>query len=151
VTQLHWTPSQTIPLSVLPNEPDIRPTQSTLVGLVRVLRPVKDQHLPAHGFGRDQIRVLRHVSRAVDLAGVVDSLNDGDARRGRECMAAELTCRVRVRCAGELVCTGGGHALGNLDGRDLEVVLRLAGGVCAEEESVDRVWLVWGTDMSMKR
>ncbi len=42
-----------------------------------------------------------------------------------------------------------------MDGRDLEVVLRLAGGVRAEEETVDSIWFVWrsgrGVHSSIRR
>ena len=100
-----------------------------------MLRPIEHKHLPTNRLRRDQVRVLRHVPRAVHLPVVVNALHDLHARRGRERVPAELAALVVVRRVIELV-GGGAGGLGDLDGGDLEVVLRLAGGVGAEEEAV---------------
>ena len=43
-----------------------------------MLRPVKDVHIGGNGFGRDEVWILRHVSRTIHLALVVDLLRDVD-------------------------------------------------------------------------
>jgi hypothetical protein len=93
---------------------------------------------------------LPHVAGAVDLAGVVYALDDGDARGGGDGVSAELACGFGVGGTGEVGVgwsVGGGPwaGTGDLDGCDLEVVLGLAGGVGAEEEAVSGVWFVRGT------
>lgn len=52
-----------------------------------MLRTVKDKHLARDGLRCNQIRVLRHVARAVDLSIVVNLLNDLDARLWRDGMS----------------------------------------------------------------
>jgi hypothetical protein len=60
---------------------NIRPTLGPR-RFTRVLRPVKHVHLSHHRLGRDQVRVLWHVTGAVHFAGVVDRLDDLDAGFG---------------------------------------------------------------------
>ena len=62
-----------------------------------MLRPIEHKHLPTDRLRRDQVRVLRHVPRAVHLPVVVDALHDLDARRGRKRVPAELAALVVVR------------------------------------------------------
>ena len=94
---------------------------------------IKDEHLARHGLGRDQIRVLGHVSRAVDLARVVDPLHDVDPRLARrQRVPAQLAPFVVVRATVEHVGAGTPGARGYLHGCDLKVVRRLAGGVRSE-------------------
>lgn len=143
------------PFPRLAHEPDVRLAQATLLGLTRVLRAVPHEHLARDSLGRDEVRVLGHVARAVDLAGVVDLLDHLDARAGRDCVAPELAALVIVGCAVELRRCGGGGGGGGARGGargggrsvgawemhcgDLEVVLGLPGGVCPEEEAVGGV------------
>jgi hypothetical protein len=47
-----------------------------------VLCTIKDQHIPHPRLGRDEVGVLGHVSRAVDLVLVVDGLLDADSGGG---------------------------------------------------------------------
>ena len=109
-----------------------------------MLGAVKDEHLARYGLGRDQVRVLRHVSRAVDLARVVDPLHDVDPRLARgERVPAELAPLVVVRAAVEHV-RAWPAARGDLHGRDLQVVRCLAGRVRAEQQAVNRVGFVGG-------
>lgn len=55
-----------------------------------MLRPVKHVNIPADCLGSDDVWVLGHVSSAVDLVLMVDSLNDSDPRRGRRVVIANL-------------------------------------------------------------
>jgi len=117
-----------------------------------VLGAIKDEHLARHGLGRDQIRVLRHVSRAVDLARVVDPLHDVDPRLARrQRVPAQLAPFVVVRAAVEHVRAGTPGARGDLHGRDLEVVRCLAGGVRSEQQAVRRVGFIWGPERAAWR
>ena len=109
-----------------------------------MLRAIKDEHLARHRLGRDQVRVLRHVARAVDLPGMVYPLHDIDARLcRRQRVPAELAALLVVRPAVEHVRTRPG-ARWDLHGRDLEVVSRLSGRVGAQQQAVGRVGLVGG-------
>ena len=108
-----------------------------------MLGAVEDEHLARDGLGRDQVRVLWHVARAVHLACVVDPLHDVDARLARgERVSAELAPLVVVRAAVEDVRAWPG-ARGDLHRRDLQVVRCLTGRVRAEKQAVRRVGLVW--------
>ena len=110
-----------------------------------MLRPVEHEYVARDGLGRDQVRVLRHVARAVDLARMVDALHDADARLcRRERVCAELAALLVVRAAVEDVraCPAASR---DLHRRNLQVVRRLAGRVRAEKQAVDRVRLVGGT------
>ena len=109
-----------------------------------MLGAIKDEDLARHGLGRDHVRVLRHVPRAVDLARVVDPLHDVDARLARgERVSAELAPLVVVRAAVEHVRTWPGPRR-DLHRRDLQVVRCLAGRVRAEQQAVRRVGFVCG-------
>ena len=117
-----------------------------------MLGAIKDEHLARHGLGRDHIRVLRHVSCAVDLARVVDPLHDVDPRLARrQRVSAQLAPFVVVRAAIEHVRAGTSGARGDLHGCDLEVVRRLAGGVRSEQQAVRRVGFIWGPGRSAWR
>ncbi len=112
-----------------------------------MLRPVEHEHVARDGLGRDQVRILRHVARAVDLARVVDPLHDADARLRRgERVPAELAALLVVRATIEDI-RARSVAGRDLHRRDLEVVGRLAGRVRAEKQAVDRVGLVGGTEL----
>ena len=119
-----------------------------------MLCAVEHEHVSRDGLGRDQVRVLRHVARAVDLARMVDALHDADARLCRgERVAAELAALLVVRAAVEDV-RAWSAARGDLYSRDLQVVGRLARRVRAEKQAVDRVWLVgrpgWEREISSR-
>lgn len=106
-----------------------------------MFRAIEDQHIPTDRLGSNQVRILGHVARPVDLAVMVDLLDDLDARCGGDGVPAQLPALVVIRVAIELVRVGA-SALGDLDCGYLEVVLRLAGGVRAEEEAVGSVWFI---------
>ena len=112
-----------------------------------MFRAVEHEHVARDGLGRDQVRVLWHVARAVDLARVVDPLHDADARlRRRERVSAELAALLVIGAAVEDV-RARSAAGRDLYRRDLQVVGGLAGRVRAEKQAVDRVWLVGGTGL----
>lgn len=67
---------------MLSSQPDIRFAYTTALRLARVLRAVKDQYLSGDSFGGDEIRVLGHISRTVNLSFVVDFLDDLYPRAG---------------------------------------------------------------------
>jgi hypothetical protein len=130
------------PFLSLANEPNIRLAHATTLRLARVLCAIKDEHLARHGLGRDQVWVLRHVARAVDLPSMVYPLHDVDAcLRRRQRMPAELAALLVVRATVEHVRARPG-ARWDLHGRDLEVVCRLPGRVGAYEQAVGRVRFV---------
>ena len=64
--------------------------------------PVKHEHFTRNGLRRNQVGVLRHVSRAVDFARMIDSLNYLKAGLGRETVASQLAALVIVVSAIEL-------------------------------------------------
>ena len=66
------------PLLVLPYQPDIRPRATPNRRLALMFRPVKHAHFAADRLGRNEVRLLGHVSRPVDFAIVADSLLDAD-------------------------------------------------------------------------
>jgi hypothetical protein len=115
-----------------------------------MLRAIKDEHLAADSLGGDHVGVVRHVAGAIDLARVVDPLDDGDARSGWYGVAAELAPGLVVGGLREVDCAAaaGGRAFGDLDGGDLEVVLCLSRSVRSQEESVPRVRSTWGSSKS---
>jgi hypothetical protein len=119
------------PFLGLANEADIGFAHAPAFGLARVLRTIKDEHLARYGLGRDQVWVLWHVARAVDLPGVVDPLYDVDARLcRRQRVSAEFATLLVIRAAVEHVRPSPG-ARWNMHRRDLEVVCRLPGRVGA--------------------
>ena len=105
--------------------------------------PVKHEHFARNGLRRYQVGVLRHVSCAVDFARMIDSLNYLEAGLGRETVASQLAAFIVVGSAVETVC--GPVAPWEVDRRDLEVVLGLAGGVCTEEETVYSIRFIGGS------
>lgn len=84
---------------------------------------------------------------------MVDFLDNLDAGRRGDGMAAQFAALVVVVPGIELIRAGGGIvALWDLDGCYLEVILRLARGVCAEEQAMGGVGFVCGpTSISVKR
>lgn len=92
----NWTPAQTVaanqpgtrhyasnpnlPFLTLPCQSNIWPTATSYRRFTFVFRPVKNIDLASHSLGRDQIRLLRHISRSVDFAIVIDGLLDCDSR-----------------------------------------------------------------------
>ena len=155
MTCLHRIPSQPIPeersisskksaahrppLSTLPNKPNIRLTHSPPLRLTRMLRPIKNQHFPRNSLRRNQVRILGHIPRPINLPCMVDLLYNLDARGRGDRMSPQFPTLVIVICTIELVCPRPACAriaFGDVDGGDLEVVLCLAGCVCPEEETV---------------
>ena len=107
------------PLLSLAYKPDVGLAHAAALGLARVFGPIKDEHLARDGLGGDQVWVLRHVTRAIDLARVVDPLHDVDARLARgQRVPAELPTLIVVRATVEDVRAWPG-ARGDLHGRDL--------------------------------
>lgn len=99
-----------------------------------MLCAIKHKHLASDRLGRNKVGVLGHVPRAVDLPFMVDLLDDLNAWAGRDSVGPELSGFVVVGVAGEVF--GGVGAGRDGDRGDLEVVLRLAGGVSTEKEAV---------------
>lgn len=102
-----------------------------------MLRPIKNEHLSRDSFCREQIRVLRHIPRTVDLSIVIEFLDDLDAGLRRDGVSTELTTLLVVVVAVKFFV-----AFGDLDICDLEIVLGLAGGVGSKEEAVGCVGLI---------
>ena len=107
--------------------------------------PVKHEHFARNGLRRNQVGVLRHVSRAVDFARMIDSLNYLEAGLGRETVASQLAAFIVVVAPVKLVSGGTFIALRKVHSRDLEVILRLARRMRSEQQSVDSVWFVRGS------
>ena len=72
---------------------------------------------------------------------MVDLLNNLDAWLSRDGMSSKFTTVIVVGIPIEFVGVRSG-TFGNLNGGDLEVVLGLARGVGAEEQTVDRVGFI---------
>ena len=77
-----------------------------------------------------------------------DFLCDLDARRRGDRVPAKLATLVIVRATVEDV-RAGTSALGDLDGRNLEIVGSLAGGMRPEKNTVGGVGLVWSAGRSV--
>ena len=92
-----------IPFTRLSRQPDIWFTQSTLLWFARMLRPIEHQDLPTDRLGRDEIWVLGHIPGTVDLARMVDPLDDVDSGRGRDCVTTQLAALIIILCAVDLV------------------------------------------------
>lgn len=67
------------PLLALSDESNVRLAGTTDGRLGLVLRAVEDEYRSVNRLGRDEVGVLRHIPRAVDLALVVDRLLHADA------------------------------------------------------------------------
>jgi hypothetical protein len=134
--------NQNSPFTMLSRQPDIWLARAIALRLARVLRAVKDQHFSSDSFGGDEIWVLGHVSRAVDLSFMVDFLDDLYPRAGWQRVSSELATLIVVVGAFKLIgARGGVVAFGDLDCGDLKVVLRLSGCVRSKEKSVGCVGL----------
>lgn len=108
--------------------------------------PVENQHFSRDGLGRNQVWVLGHVPSPVDFPSMVDLLDNLDAGRRGDGVASKLAALVIVVPPIEFICaTGDVVAFGNLNGRYLQVVLGLTGGVGAEEEPMGGVGFVCGS------
>lgn len=97
-----------------------------------MLGTIEDQDPSVSAHCRDQVRILRLVASLVDLARVVDTLNDVE-REGTllsRTMASNLALLI--------IIVGGLRGLqdGDIDFRDLEVVLGVVRGVGAEQNAV---------------
>lgn len=107
-----------------------------------MLRPVEDEHFTGDRFGGNEVRVLRHITRPVHFALMIDFLDNLDAGLGRDCVTTELAPLVIVICTVEPICRPAVVALRKVYGGDLEVVLCLPGRVRPEKQPVDSVGLV---------
>jgi len=107
-----------------------------------VLCAVKDINFARNGLGGNQVWVLRHVARAIDLSLVVDLLDDLYPRGWGKTVAAQLTTFIVIISAVEVVgAAGRATAFGNLDCCNLKVVLSLARGVRSKEKAMGGVRL----------
>ena len=61
-----------------------------------MFRPIEYEHFARHRLGSDQVGVLGHIPRAVDLTRMVDPLSDLHPRLCRDGMATEFTAFVVV-------------------------------------------------------
>ena len=98
-----------------------------------MFRPIKHKHLPTRALRRNQVRVLGHIPRPIYLFRMQNLLRNLDSRLlglGGEGVATELSPFVVIGGAVESV-GGVAFAVGEVHCRDLEVVLRLTGSVCA--------------------
>ena len=102
VARAHVVPRQAVPFLGVPLEPQLRAALPARVGHGRVLGVVKNEHVRGRCLGCDNVGVLRHVARPVDLALMVDLHFDFDlAARGTEpadlcAAAAARVCEPRV-------------------------------------------------------
>ena len=79
---------------------------------------------------------------------MINFLDDLDARGRRDGMATQLAALVIIVPGIELICARGRTiALWNLDRSNLEIILGLAGCVCAQEETVCGVWFGGRSEM----
>lgn len=105
-----------------------------------MLRAIEDEDFARNSLRRDQVWVLRHVPRAVDLAVMVNFLNNLYPRRWWETVATQFPAFVVIVGTIKFISPGGRVVtFGDLDSGDLEIVLGLPGGVSAEEEAVSGV------------
>lgn len=100
-----------------------------------MLRPIKHIHLSRNRLSRNQVGVLWHIPRTVHLALVVDALRDLYTRGVGNGVSTQFSAFIVIVRTIERICTWT-LAFGDLDGGNLEVVLRLAGSVCAKEQAV---------------
>ncbi len=130
------------PLLALPDEPDVRLTHAPAFRLAGMLRPIKNQDFARDRFGGDQVWVLGHVPRAVDLALVVDALYDLYAGLRGKGVATQLATLIVVVTPVEAVGGGTVITFWKVDGGDLKVVLGLSGRVGTEQDTVYGVRLI---------
>lgn len=81
VALTNGVPGETVALSRLASQHDIRTALSVAVRLVAVLGAIKHIRKTTNGTRSNQVTVLRAVPSAIDLALVVDALRYLDARR----------------------------------------------------------------------
>mmetsp|Transcript_51567 Transcript_51567/g.133957 ORF Transcript_51567/g.133957 Transcript_51567/m.133957 type:complete len:209 (-) Transcript_51567:13-639(-) len=126
-------PRETISLLRVTFEHEVRLKRAVRLRLRRVLRPIKNVDLRRHRLGRDEVRVLRHVARAVDLTVVIDLLGDLDFG----------VCTTKsARLAPFIVVFASIHLgilIGQLCLSDHEVILLSVCGVRAEYEAMDGI------------
>lgn len=92
-----------------------------------MLCTIEDQYFPRHGFGCNQIWILRHVSRTVDLSVMVDFLDDLYPWCRGKCVATQFAAFIVIVSPIKFIGTRCWVvAFGDLDGRNLEVVLCLS-------------------------
>ena len=81
---------------MLTHQRDIRLTLSTSLWLTRMLRTIEHVHLSRHSLCRNQVRILGHITRSVDLALVVDFLDDLNAWLGWYGVTTEFSAFIIV-------------------------------------------------------
>ena len=140
-------PRQPKALARLAHKLYIRLAYAALLRVTWMARPIKDKHVAADGLGGQHVRVLGHVPRAVDLAGVVDALHDAHARGSGQCMSPELSTRIVIIAVVESVCAWTA-TFRDIDLGNLEVVGCLCGRVRAEKYAMSCVWLIRGSSTS---
>ena len=91
------------PFLGLPDQSNVGLAHAPALRLARVLRPVEHKHLTRDSLSRDEVGILGHVPRAVDLPGVVDLLNDLYPGLRWERMASELPPVIVVVCTVKFV------------------------------------------------
>lgn len=129
-------PVEAVALLFVADEGHLRETGAGAGGHERVLGAVEDEDVAVGAHGRDEVGLLGHVARLVDLALVHHLLLDVEAALGAAAVAADFLLLLVV-AAGVLL----GDRVGELDFGDLEVVGVVAGGVGADEEAVGGVVL----------
>lgn len=107
-----------------------------------MLCPVENENISIRTHRSNNIRFLWHVSCFVDLRRMRHLLLYGQTTLRAASIAANLFS-VFVVVAGVVL----GWGIRNVDFTDLEVVVVVAGGVCADKQTVGGVVLVW---MAMK-
>lgn len=107
-----------------------------------MFRSVKYENFARDGLRSNEVRILGHVARSVHFAGMVDLLNDLNPGLWWEGVATELAPFVVIVRTVKPVSRPTVITLREMYGGDLEIVLCLAGRMCAEKQAVDSVWLI---------
>mmetsp|Transcript_253 Transcript_253/g.671 ORF Transcript_253/g.671 Transcript_253/m.671 type:complete len:270 (-) Transcript_253:174-983(-) len=136
VALLVRVPGEAVALLLVALQDQVRLKPAVRSRLRGVLGPVEDVHLRRRRLRRDEVRVLRHVARAVDLALVVDLLRDLDLRRNT-CEATRLAALIVVLARVDLRVLKRQPHLG-----DHEIVLFAFIGVRAQDQLVHGIILV---------
>lgn len=139
MTGLVRVPAEPKPFSIMSQE--LHLGVDVARGQARVLRAIPDHDPPICAHCRDNVRVLWLVTRLVDLALVVNFLDNVEfdlhlRLLGTPTIASNFTFLLVV------IIGIRGIGIGKLHMGNLEVIRRIIGGMCSDQEAMSRVGLV---------
>lgn len=132
------------PFPMLANKPDVGFAQSPPFRFARMFCTIKNEDISHHRFRGNQVWILGHVPRSVDLPIMVDFLDDLYPGCRWKVVAAQFPPFIVIVCPVKFIRSSCRIIpFRYLHGGNLQVILRLSRCMGTQQEAMRCVWLLW--------